>query len=1458
MAHATHLRVGIALCLLNFAIATFLGVLFPSTAKAAPSCARAVVATSADLTGQLDREARRRLALYQNGRIDNLEASLGEVWSGTSDRFWTTRSGEKLRARIDRACGDGEMVTPGQLSLASSQSIGRIFDSFFGRPYALATRGEDPALASCQAKLVRATARCQARQARAFMHCQKGSDSAEDLEACLENPVRSCPMADTLARACEAVASGRSASPIAAVAPACGANDLAGMAVCAEKVGKCLACERMNQSMGLSADCDMADDGLANASCAGNAGCSQNPLKDSSGAYLVPTVADGGVLQLDCPVPPNTSPVSNKYPDFNMAYFAWNSFVALNWPSAAQDQSDGSKEPRGIPNLMGNFQNVANDELVVWETYKEKREVFYQGTCEYPGYPGGKHENTVVPCSSSTACPSPLADNSPPNQIVNHCLFYTPAYDTACNGAPLPGVMGECLHVKTDPNDKSPEGFTGRSCDPARDRPDGTNSDCGSDECVTLFGCLEDSDCEGLTTAGTCDRPRQQLATSSGSVDPWEPLNRNPLANTWSGEQYSPLPTVEACPSGLLEVGATELGDDQRARARNRPMLNTNKFTFNSLDETIQVQSEALEDFEALCAGTFVFRCEDGPNKDSVCQIYADGTDSCGPNVACLKTTEEVSASMCEDRDPEGAISRVCVNSTNRACINDSDCGGVNQFGACQYLQLGQLPDRPACCSLRGNLSEPRVFKGNPADYDPHSSRPGDPGTTLYYEVKVNYDYFDYVAGNNFYQSAFSGPAASIQNFRLPFRTSGAQSGSSSNPQNYQVAQYNAATCLANGGKQRVCEAPGNPRVCSNDNSISCTVSADCGNAAGTAGALGSTCDPTIPSIPCESDADCSFLAGGQCPASPAVEEPCRTGAFQLKAAWVLLEDYTNGVKKTAADYPTYFTTIGSFFESGTDDGLCQAPGLFGLVGLHIIQRTHQSYPQQPRNPIGGAFIFASWERTESTTSLCASGPNSGEVCGDSADGTDVCGEGHECKSDFFYSNLGINRSQFFPGIDDPDGPINVGRMNTRPKVCSVAQHISCLWDSDCPPGNSCDPIPAASQTLAGGVLPSAGTQSVNEQVHSAIGCSGPGPKPIWCNYQLVGVQYQPVASDHPSVLGDTDSMEGSPEQDYYLANLLIETNADLQKFRGLPPQNTPIIGFQDATYPVPASGRKSVCENLPTLACTEDADCTDLIDQKLVPGYCGFSNSDQVAAGERSPMVVCEQDSDCPATEYKCADGPKVGELCQFQPAGANSCGYSGSDSNPVYYSCLPSGDPIVRVTTCQDKDPGTGQGMCRYRQCMVDAECSVCTDGAAEKIGLACDSGQNQPAGPDGVNPQCSSPGESDGRCGNVPGDCQRQCAVSNSNVAHPVTYDMGWVVNPDAPVPYNRSVPNVRYQGESHNMGGCMGCHGVAQINGYAFSFVALIGQGGTEPDTMSDPGPSDVTSARRRLEELSPER
>jgi len=43
------------------------------------------------------------------------------------------------------------------------------------------------------------------------------------------------------------------------------------------------------------------------------------------------------------------------------------------------------------------------------------------------------------------------------------------------------------------------------------------------------------------------------------------------------------------------------------------------------------------------------------------------------------------------------------------------------------------------------------------------------------------------------------------------------------------------------------------------------------------------------------------------------------------------------------------------------------------------------------------------------------------------------------------------------------------------------------------------------------------------------------------------------------------------------------------------------------------------------------------------------------------------------------------------------------------------------------------------------------------------------------------------------------------------------------------------NMQYSGNPINMGGCMGCHGVAQTQGFAFSFVLQDGDKGTVPDT-----------------------
>lgn len=82
---------------------------------------------------------------------------------------------------------------------------------------------------------------------------------------------------------------------------------------------------------------------------------------------------DGGVLQPGCPSFPSTTAAVQPQWD----YFAWNSFIAANWP--ALDPASNN-EQRGFPDLSQGsqgFVDAASDSLLVWETFKEKREVFF-------------------------------------------------------------------------------------------------------------------------------------------------------------------------------------------------------------------------------------------------------------------------------------------------------------------------------------------------------------------------------------------------------------------------------------------------------------------------------------------------------------------------------------------------------------------------------------------------------------------------------------------------------------------------------------------------------------------------------------------------------------------------------------------------------------------------------------------------------------------------------------------------------------------------------------------------------------------------------------------------------------------------------------------------------------------------------------------------------------------------
>ena len=184
----------------------------------------------------------------------------------------------------------------------------------------------------------------------------------------------------------------------------------------------------------------------------------------------------------------------------------------------------------------------------------------------------------------------------------------------------------------------------------------------------------------------------------------------------------------------------------------------------------------------------------------------------------------------------------------------------------------------------------PRVFKGSPAQ-----------DRFLYYEVKVNYDYYAYVGkpitvngqqtSLNTYASAIY--QASNNLIELPVRTS----ASSVPGQNPGVLGYDATKTAATYQ----------------------SLNKD----------LGTKPIDVLPGL----------------------------GSIQLKAAWV-------PSKLLDGDPNTYHLTDAVYYKDSPNqpNGLCYDVEQFGLIGLHIIQRVHAGAPNGNPEPAGGTYIFATWE----------------------------------------------------------------------------------------------------------------------------------------------------------------------------------------------------------------------------------------------------------------------------------------------------------------------------------------------------------------------------------------------------------------------------------------------------------------------------------------------------------------
>lgn len=341
----------------------------------------------------------------------------------------------------------------------------------------------------------------------------------------------------------------------------------------------------------------------------------------------------------------------------------------------------------------------------------------------------------------------------------------------------------------------------------------------------------------------------------------------------------------------------------------------------------------------------------------------------------------------------------------------------------------------------------PRVWRGPPSAKNP-----------IVYEVKVNYDYFNYVVANglNVDNSATDNPvavAAMAADIHLPVRTS-SQLGlpKQDGPQNPAVLGYRAADVVA--GFQVI-------------NNI---------------------------------------YHGRQAPPVPL---PPPQGSIQVKAAWIKL----GGANAKPSDFPTWHTAVAQNYISGFDGNpFPSEPTLFGLVGLHIIQRIHTTDGKQPGNnakPPGGTFIFATWEHESIFNSPVAGQPN-------------------QPAPTYFYSNFfagqpveGKPQKGFYPPLDQPAYPV-------------VRQY----------------PVLAK-------------TKQVTAAFHTAIKARNPASH--WLHYHLVGTQFQAVdlRKQNPSQIATSPNDPTNIGQPVFLANLAIETNLGLQFFKGQPPQITVISNYQ-------------------------------------------------------------------------------------------------------------------------------------------------------------------------------------------------------------------------------------------------------------------------------------------------------
>lgn len=256
-------------------------------------------------------------------------------------------------------------------------------------------------------------------------------------------------------------------------------------------------------------------------------------------------------------------------------------------------------------------------------------------------------------------------------------------------------------------------------------------------------------------------------------------------------------------------------------------------------------------------------------------------------------------------------------------------------------------------------------------------------------------------------------------------------------------------------------------------------------------------------------------------------------GTIETKAGWRLLSpaEVSSG---------RFTTAMAQYYENGAAGVVCSRQGLFGLIALHIIQKT----------PSAPYFIYASFEQADNILTPAGT-PVEDE------DGR-MRTPAPPCRSDQ------TAPCSTTPTVTLQDTPITHPPLSTPPQVNLVPATSPYCTTAGTPTDKRLYYLNASSKRA----LPRGGFVcinyrdnpipdpiiSANQAAHAAIKAYNQTqniPDSPWLYYKLLNVQYQVIDKNYAGVYTGNDPNSGQNPSSYHLANIVVETNRPLQLFSG-------------------------------------------------------------------------------------------------------------------------------------------------------------------------------------------------------------------------------------------------------------------------------------------------------------------